>query len=334
MRRWYRYFLFFFVVVEFGALSYFGMVIYNNQRQSKLRVLGETTTVVPVKKENLIFPPDSAFDQFYEIQASISFDEQGYWQREPVTYTINTDGLNESRDYAIEKPDDVFRIVTLGDSFTFGEYIRTDSNWTELLEDRFSTGNCLNGKRVEIINLGVMGYDLIFASYRYKFRGMKYKPDMVLWFVNNHNFHNIPQLFNERVEQLRNRLSGEEYEASKQPEKTAELWNQAKAQIKQIYEKSRISAQEKEALYEFGKVYSGPLVFVINNVLEENFRHIREFAETRTHPTYIDMPLLHIDTHPEYEFPDRHPNEAGHRYIAESVYSYLLSKSLIPCSGE
>ena len=58
----------------------------------------------------------------------------------------------------IKKNKDTFRIITLGDSFTFGMYINTKDNWTELLEDKLNSDmGCKNISMFEVINLGVGG---------------------------------------------------------------------------------------------------------------------------------------------------------------------------------
>ena len=72
--------------------------------------------------------------------------------------------------------------MTLGDSFTFGVYVNTEDNWTELLEDKLNSikNICPNTDHFEVINLGVGGYDIEYAAKRYINRGKVYNPNIIL----------------------------------------------------------------------------------------------------------------------------------------------------------
>jgi lysophospholipase L1-like esterase len=97
-------------------------------------------------------------------------------------YTINKDTLNERYDYSVKKQPGVFRIMTIGDSFTYGLYTNTDRNWTELLEDKLNADlRCQKSRKVEVINLAVNGYDITYTVERFLKRGIKYNPDLVIW---------------------------------------------------------------------------------------------------------------------------------------------------------
>lgn len=88
-----------------------------------------------------------------------------------VTFRTNSRGLRD-KDYELEKPDNVTRIVVLGDSFTWGFGVNDDEVYTEVLERRLND--------VEVINLGVTGF-AISQEIRYlKREGLKYNPDIVL----------------------------------------------------------------------------------------------------------------------------------------------------------
>ena len=57
------------------------------------------------------------------------------WGPNKGTYTINNDSLNERFNYSENKDKNTFRIITLGASYTYGLYVDTKNNWTEILED-------------------------------------------------------------------------------------------------------------------------------------------------------------------------------------------------------
>jgi hypothetical protein len=84
----------------------------------------------------------------------------------------NSQGFRGVREYQIEKPSDVTRILVLGDSFVFGFGVEDDEAFPALLEHRRPDW--------EVINLGVSGYgiDQILMSYREI--GAAYRPDAVV----------------------------------------------------------------------------------------------------------------------------------------------------------
>ena len=69
-----------------------------------------------------------------------------------VEARISSQGLR-NEEVAVPKPDDTFRILAVGDSFTFGWGVDGASSWPKLLE----TSLKVPGKNVEVINAGLPG---------------------------------------------------------------------------------------------------------------------------------------------------------------------------------
>ena len=93
---------------------------------------------------------------FFEPVENTTISPPGPWEEGGVIYTINGDTLNERFDYEPENPKGAQRIITLGDSFTYGYGISTENNYPEVMEKLFAK-NCR--RETEAINLGVFGYD-------------------------------------------------------------------------------------------------------------------------------------------------------------------------------
>lgn len=72
-----------------------------------------------------------------------------------VTSKISSQGIR-NEEVVIPKPADSYRILALGDSFTYGWGVELKDSWPKLLEKSISKP----GKRVEVINAGVPGSDL------------------------------------------------------------------------------------------------------------------------------------------------------------------------------
>ena len=88
---------------------------------------------------------------FYEPKANTVEEVHKDWLLNTPKYTINNDTLNERFNYDVQKKQGTFRIITLGDSFTFGENVDTKDNYTEQLEDLLNSKCSLN--KFEVINL-------------------------------------------------------------------------------------------------------------------------------------------------------------------------------------
>ena len=99
-----------------------------------------------------------------------------------VSIKTNSLGLRDF-EYSIEKPENVKRIIFLGDSFTFGWGVPIDSLYSKQVE------KMLNGKdgKVEVINMGVGNYNSIMEVELFKLKGLELDPDMVvlMYFIND-----------------------------------------------------------------------------------------------------------------------------------------------------
>ncbi|HYC22047.1 MAG TPA: SGNH/GDSL hydrolase family protein [Candidatus Bathyarchaeia archaeon] len=94
-----------------------------------------------------------------------------------VLYRINADGFRDRR-YAIPKPPGTFRIVVLGDSIAFGYGVEERDAFPKVLESRLS--ELAPAAHVEVVNLGVSGYNAYTEAELLKDVGVKYQPDLVL----------------------------------------------------------------------------------------------------------------------------------------------------------
>lgn len=88
---------------------------------------------------------------------------------------INSLGMRD-REYSLKKPAGTKRILVLGDSITFGNFLPLDATYPKRLE-----ASCrLAGRRVEVLNLGVGGYDTLQEVAFLERRGLVCEPDLVV----------------------------------------------------------------------------------------------------------------------------------------------------------
>lgn len=122
----------------------------------------------------LIYQPGARFFGLYDPAA----DARGYFSSDGrIEYEINSLGLRGPLP-AVEKGANVYRVVCLGDSFTFGEGVKEADTWPRQLERLLAAH--MPERRVEVINAGVQAYDTKDAAALYLLRLAAYKPDAVI----------------------------------------------------------------------------------------------------------------------------------------------------------
>jgi hypothetical protein len=104
--------------------------------------------------------------------------------RRPVVWQTNGDGFRDDRD--VGPPGDRFRIATYGDSETFG--------WSVALEETFQKRMEAIDPRVEVLNFGVPGYQVINIRAQMERTLSRFEPDLVLYLVNKNDFNEPPGL--------------------------------------------------------------------------------------------------------------------------------------------
>ena len=129
---------------------------------------------------DFISDPEEEILHFYD-KVVLSSSDSGYpvW----VKYKDTLDGnFIDSREniFPVKKPDNVFRMIGLGDSITYG--IGADSDETyiiklgNLLEQNFKTKKL----KVEAINLGMGAYSIIQEADVLENYGLKLEPDLII----------------------------------------------------------------------------------------------------------------------------------------------------------
>jgi hypothetical protein len=170
------------------------MCIYKYISKHWLRLSMVIPRVEPIRKEGIVYPR-SNLRYYYEPKPdSQDSDGQPSWLPYKPIYTINADGLNDRYNYSLNKPVDTYRIIALGDSFTFGMWLNTADSWPELLEDRLNSEKpCALYSKYEVLNLGVKGYDIQYEVEWFRLHAIKYTPDMVVWLLHDNDFTEIEE---------------------------------------------------------------------------------------------------------------------------------------------
>ena len=95
---------------------------------------------------------------------------------------INAEGF-QGKLFSIKKNEGEFRILFLGDSFTFGIGSPRDKSFVNVVESYLS--EIKTTKQIQIMNAGIPGSDPIFYLQILKRQMLKYKPDLVVMMINS-----------------------------------------------------------------------------------------------------------------------------------------------------
>jgi lysophospholipase L1-like esterase len=103
-----------------------------------------------------------------------------------VPVSINSEGLRD-REFSLEKPPGVYRVMMLGDSTTFGWGVKEEDTAAKFLERKLNASLPAGYNRAEVMNTGVGNYDTVQEVTYYETIGWKYHPDLVVlvFFIND-----------------------------------------------------------------------------------------------------------------------------------------------------
>ncbi|MEL6403248.1 MAG: hypothetical protein AAFR81_02690 [Chloroflexota bacterium] len=112
-----------------------------------------------------------------------------------VLLTYNSKGLR-GEEFPYDKPDDVFRILMIGDSFLEAREVNDEDIIYHQLNEMLDNYRTPDGRRVEVIGAGTTGWGTAQSYLYYQIEGYRYEPDIVLnVFVINDVVDNYPAQF-------------------------------------------------------------------------------------------------------------------------------------------
>jgi hypothetical protein len=210
--------------------------------------------------------------------------------------------------------------------------VNTEANWTERLEDLLNDKNsCQGNYNFEVINLGVYGYDLQYSKERFRIRGQKYNPDLVIWMINAGDFLEITEYTYPQMVYLTKKIkeSGD-YESYVEQGEYKSI-NMAVDMFLEKFGSEKIIRTTTNFLYEFDDLYQGKLLLISPSKMESDYKEILlNFTNSRNNTFYSDK-LINIFDKESLLLPDKHANEKGHLIIANDIFEYFKTTNLIPC---
>lgn len=319
----------FFIVTLMETLIIFSLIIIIYQKHESSKQV-KSAAIAPIKSANYEFSERGNLKYYYEPKPNSQRTDSVDWLSYETTYQLNNDGFNSPIDYSVEKLPDTFRIITIGDSHTFGLYVNPLNNYPTQLELNLSNKKCTNIKNFEVINLGVPGYDLDYSIERFKSKGLKYSPDLVIWLIKPDDVFQINELMRGRADQIRAEMqkTGELQKSEKRGEFFPHV-SIAQQELEKELGREKMIQMAGEKLNYFRSIYRGKLI-LLNYPEAWNLDKLFSQKLHAAPQTYFfsDLPSI---SKKEYKLPDRHPNELGYKYLADRLTDFIIRNSLIPC---
>lgn len=319
------------VIMFFQVLAIIGLTyyIYGRINQKPIVLLSK------LDAKKLLKSSSGKLKYYYEDLPNAIVHAEGDWRPYPAVYTINTDSLNEPKDYETAKKPGVYRIITLGDSFTFGDGVSTKDNWTELLENELNANHSCHGKnKYEVINLGVRGYDTEYEVERFKRRGQKYNPDLVIWsFVDFKRFkEDIYSLTAELKMKDREYILEKDRQFYGRDSALITSYDDmvtgvANGIIAKRMSDSEVINRQNTLIDQFNSLYQGKLLYLDLRGGYDNLV-MGIFKNRITKDRY--MSRYKFDK-PEDRLVDWHFSKIGNRKMMSNVIATLRRNKLIPC---
>lgn len=99
---------------------------------------------------------------------------------------VNDQGRRD-RETTLHKPEGVYRIAVLGDSYSEAMQVEREQAYWALLPERLSACGFAPGKKIEVLNFGVSGYGTAQEYIVLESQAIRYRPDLVLLQFTNGN---------------------------------------------------------------------------------------------------------------------------------------------------
>ena len=122
----------------------------------------------------LYYEPDPRLGWILRAGASGWYTDEGR-----AFLQVNSVGMHD-REHQAAKPEGVYRIVVLGDSYSEAKQVPIDSTYWFLLPDHLARCGFQAGKTAEVLNFSVSGYGTAQELILLQVLAARYQPDLVL----------------------------------------------------------------------------------------------------------------------------------------------------------
>lgn len=309
------------IIFEFLICSILIFYLFGVWQKYRLKQTLALSTKIDISKQN--FPEESELKHFYMPSPNWVEYRSENWLDHEVYYKYNNDALNDTLEYSVQKEPNTLRIIALGDSFTFGQNVSTPDNWTEVAERQLNQTQNLscNIGKVEILNLGVYGYDVEYSTEYYRLVGQKYNPDLIIWYESGTGFTRLNEWTFEESAPCEEQYKTEE--GSIPIERKLECLTKADEKVHSLHSEEEVREYIGKSYHKFFNENREKPVLIFSNITtaerdsEVMKKNISEFENVKYIP---NIPEIYNSD----RLPDAHLNENGHKKIGKYIADYLL----------
>jgi len=265
------------------------------------------------------------------------FDEQGC-----ILIEHNSTGFRDE-EFQLEKPAGEFRVLAIGDSFTYGSGVLMEDAWPHVLERRLGE----SGRKVQVINCGfAAGYSPASYETWLESDGLLLEPDLVVigFCLNDmgaNNGNDVPMLSYKTVSTAGYSLAlidhfmtaWENREAKNHPPDFAAIvkerpkaWIATQAGLRNM---KRILDEKQIPLViavipMVSQLDRDPYPYEVLHVMINDFCRSNELLCVDTKSAFIGKNEVDLWVHPT----DQHPNPEGQQMIGDGVFEFLEQQGL------
>ncbi len=300
------------------------------------------------------FPGPHQMVEGGEIERFGQHDQLLFWSLRPYAEDENAvpwiNGVGLRGPEVPAKPADEFRILSLGESSTFGDQVDYEQCYSAVLETELNLAG--GEQQVRVLNAGVPAYSSIQGAQYLRHRSAQFDPDMVLYYFGFNDFLKVAKLHdragNDRKDEAG--LTDRELFEVRNSAAMSVVWfltshsnffrfllqsSGPDPDAKFLPNPTRLRVPEEDRRYalDLAREYCAEnqiqlvLLVPIYAGFGDHIALLREYASKHALPI-VDLPKLlpprFKKARKEYFFADHiHPNPDGHRLIGEAIKDVL-----------
>ena len=296
----------------------FGNASFSIYKMNSINGLGELGLLMPSDNSEIIYELKPNLNTYHKL----------------VEFKTNSAGLRD-KEYSITKPEDVFRVAVIGDSFVLADGVKIEETFHSLLEER------LNKEQGDItyqfINFGVSAYNLEQYLAVMKYKAQDYDPDLILvgfcprndqYIPEEQKYKDVPKTYSFLhfysiqafidVYKRGTYYDDDIYYMEKELTRNEPFSDKQKRYMTQVFSE----------MNDFSNQNNVPIIVVYLDIFyNEKFANKLEEIVLKNDLYFVNasLPFKGQDFHDYIIYPvDSHPNGKAHRLFADVLYDYLF----------